>query len=176
MPICWQFFSTCTMLVPSGLKGEFHSGESGLHSGILRKELKYQGHHLSQCPVTHSFQLDTGLTFFLMWIICKVFIEFYYNNASCFMIWLFGYKTFGILVFWPGMRNIGRWSLNHWTTTEVPWSEFFLSFFFLMWDLCLLDFDNKWKWKSLQSSPTLCDSTRAIQSMWNSLKQEHWNG
>ena len=64
------------------------------------------------------------LIFSLMWTIFKVFIEF--------VRILF---LFYVLVFWPqGIWDpsslardwtctpcIGRWSLNHWTTREVPW-------------------------------------------------------
>ena len=61
--------------------------------------------------------------FFLMWTIFKVFTEF--------VTVLF---LFCVLVFWPlGTRNqthahcIGRWSLNHWTTREIPLHLFFIT-------------------------------------------------
>ena len=70
--------------------------------------------------------------FFLVWAIFKVIIEF-------FMIWPLFYGAFGLFVSWPqGMWDlssltrdqtctlcIGRWSLNHWTTKEVPKSILF---------------------------------------------------
>ena len=40
------------------------------------------------------------------------------------MVWGFGPEACGILAPWlgtePNTSYIGRWSLNHWTTTEIP--------------------------------------------------------
>ena len=45
------------------------------------------------------------------------------------MVWFFGLKTCGILAAQPGIKSltlcIGRQSLNHWTTREVPPSPLF---------------------------------------------------
>ena len=71
----------------------------------------------------HVFFLSFFLKIFLMWTIFKVFIDF----VTILLL-------FCVLFFWPqGMWDlssptrdrtctpcIGRWSLNHWTTREVP--------------------------------------------------------
>ena len=57
-----------------------------------------------------------------MWTILKYFTEFV--TIFCFMFWFLGLETCRILAPQPGIANhrpcIGRRSLNHWTTREVP--------------------------------------------------------
>ena len=49
-------------------------------------------------------------------------LQYYFN----FMFWFFGREACGILTPWSGIKPTppcnGRWSLNHWTTREVPWN------------------------------------------------------
>ena len=82
-----------------------------------------------QSPSTYSLCCSLFLsllskTFFLIWTICKVIIEF-----VTILLLFFGHEARGILPPRPGIKPPGpyiwRQSLNHWTTREVP---VFLSF------------------------------------------------
>ena len=90
------------------------------------------------------------------------------------MIWLFGYKTFGILVSWPGIEHTLEDEVLTIGPPQKSHGVVFSFFLFFNEIFCLLDFDNKWKWKSL-SRVQLFVTPRAIQSMEFS-RQEHWNG
>ena len=50
------------------------------------------------------------------------------HYCFCFMLWIFGHEAYAILASGPGINPhplTGTWTLNHWTTREVP-DVFFL--------------------------------------------------
>ena len=55
---------------------------------------------------------------------CRLFLSLLnllYNIASVLFL-IFGFNICGILVFqWTQPSRIGKWSLNHWTSREIPW-------------------------------------------------------
>ena len=59
-----------------------------------------------------------------MWTILKAFIENLLQYCFCLMFWFFGHEVCRILAPQPGMQMmppaVEAWSLNHWTTREVP--------------------------------------------------------
>ena len=70
------------------------------------------------CLMNHNF-----FSFFLMWTILKVFIEFVII-LLCLMFWFLVTKHVGSQPPNQGLNphalHFWRWSLNHWTATEVP--------------------------------------------------------
>ena len=55
---------------------------------------------------------------FSLWFLLKLL-----QYCFCFVFWIFGHEACGILA--PHILCIGRWSLSHWTTREVPqWLNF----------------------------------------------------
>ena len=73
--------------------------------------------------------------FFLMWTIFKVFVEFVTMLLLLFMCSFFVLAGESLAPQW-GMEHtpcIGRWSLNLWTTTEVPRHEFWFSNLLTLW-------------------------------------------
>ena len=75
------------------------------------------------------------LTFLKIFFICtifKVFIEFVTIELLFYVLvsWLWGMWCFNIPTReWTWTPCIGRWSLNHWTTREVPGHDFLLAFY-----------------------------------------------
>ena len=83
-----------------------------------------QGEFLEPLKERHgSCLLDLFFKIFLMWTIFKVFIEFV-TTLLLFYVLFFGPKARGVLTPWPWIKThspcIGKWSLNHWTSREVP--------------------------------------------------------
>ena len=103
-------------------------------------------------PWLHS----TFFFFFGLYWIC-------YNIASvlCFVLFLFlffGHEACGSPTRgWTHISCIGRWSLNHWTTREVPWTLFFIA-----WDH-LPKFSAR---TTLAFVPTILSSMSYIHTTW----------
>ena len=85
-------------------------------------------------------------SFFLMWTILKVFIEFVTIFCFCFMFWFFGHKACGILAPWPGIEpappTVKGEVLISGPPGKSPWESVFLvilSSWYLhwSWDCCL---------------------------------------
>ena len=116
---CPTWEGSISPLVPTFTKGclGFHQGPSYLQNST-------------------SVGMTFFSIFFLMWTIFKVFIEF-----ATILLLIY------VLFFWPrGTQDLnsptrdgtqglcsGSWSLNHWTTREVPVDVTFCVFLFCLW-------------------------------------------
>ena len=97
-----------------------------------------------------EFSLSLSLFFFLLWIILKSLLNLL-HHCFCFLCFSF-FWPWGMWVFssltrdWTHTPCVGRWSLNHWTTRDVPQNSLFflcLTLSFLMFPLAILIYSLK---------------------------------
>ena len=89
-------------------------------SGLSEPQFWYRKHDYSHAEFTQYLFI---FTFFIMWTIFKVFIQ---SVTILFLFYVLVSWLWGMWDLRSPIRDqthtlcIGRWSLNHWTTREVP--------------------------------------------------------